>query len=69
VFPDTDWKTTLSANKCPTNDDSSDVEQMPAMQPLPVTEIGIKMPSIGRGKCSKAQKCIKKTVNKLNHIL
>ncbi|XP_025423657.1 cartilage oligomeric matrix protein [Sipha flava] len=49
VFPDTDWKTTLSANKCPTNDDSSDVEQMPAMQPLPVTEIGIKMPSIGRG--------------------
>lgn len=51
VFPDTDWKTTLTAQKCPTIDDSADdVEQMPAIQPsLPVTEIGIRMPSIGRG--------------------
>jgi len=50
VFPDTDWKTTLTAQKCPIIDDSSDdVEQMPAIQPLPVTEIGIRMPSIGRG--------------------
>jgi len=49
VFPEADWKTTLKAQKCPTIDESSDVEQMPAMQPLPVTEIGIRMPSIGRG--------------------
>jgi len=41
----------LTVQKCPTIDDGSDdVEQMPAIQPsLPVTEIGIRMPSIGRG--------------------
>lgn len=51
IFPETDWKTTLTAQKCPAiDDDSEDVEQMPAIQPLPVTEIGIRMPSIGRGK-------------------
>jgi len=52
VFPETDWKTTLTAQKCPNvEDNSEDVEQMPAIQsqPLPVTEIGIRMPSIGRG--------------------
>lgn len=50
VFPDTDWKTTLTAQKCPTIEDSADdVELMPAIQALPVTEIGIRMPSIGRG--------------------
>lgn len=52
VSPETDWKTTLTAQKCPNiADDSPDVEQMPAIQPqpLPVTEIGIRMPSIGRG--------------------
>jgi len=55
ILPDTDWKTTLSAHKCPINDDgsSSEVEQMPAMQPLPVTEIGIRMPTIGRGNFFK----------------
>lgn len=54
VFPDTDWKTALTAQKCPTNNESSDVEQMPAIQPQPaVTEIGIRMPNIGRGKSLK----------------
>lgn len=52
VLPNTDWKTTLTAHKCPVDDGIADVEQMPAMQPqqsLPVTEIGIRMPNIGRG--------------------
>lgn len=56
VSPDTDWKTTLSNLKCPTFDTSSEVEQMPAIQPQPlsVTEIGIKMPVIGRGNFFKS---------------
>lgn len=54
VYPDTDWKTTLTAQKCPTNDESLDEELMPAIQPQPaVTEIGIRMPNIGRGNSLK----------------
>lgn len=45
-----DWKAALKTQKCPVNDGSPDVEQMPAMQAQSVTEIGIKMPNIGRGK-------------------
>jgi len=48
-----DWKTALKTQKCQVNDESPDVEQMPAMQAPSVTEIGIKMPSIGRGKFLK----------------
>lgn len=53
VYPDTDWRSTLSDLKCPTVEGSSDVEQMAAIQPMPVTEIGIKMPNFGRGNFYK----------------
>lgn len=62
MFPDTDWKTTLSDQKCPSIDGSSEVEQMPAIQPsqpLSVTEIGIKVPVIGRGNYLKKKKMLK----------
>lgn len=50
ILPDTDWKTTLTDQKCPINDGSSEVEQMPAIQPLSATDIGIKLSPSGRGK-------------------
>lgn len=53
ILPDTDWKTTLTDQKCPINDGSSEVEQMPAIQPLSATDIGIKLNPSGRGKLKK----------------